>query len=102
MVEPLAAALLNSVLPTFKVSAVARAMKAHTRPSLTSNFFTPLPRQCKGKAKAVDLADNPTFFVLQCQEWSCCVATHTVCSGVSFSIDTKCQRLKVFQRENVF
>ncbi|TFK43766.1 hypothetical protein BDQ12DRAFT_675515 [Crucibulum laeve] len=89
MVEPFAAVIINSMLPgrqVFKkstsLSSIARVVTSTTRPSMVSNFFTPVPRTAKGKEKAVDYGDNVYAApVSQCQEWSCCVRHSIWCAG---------------------
>jgi hypothetical protein len=81
MVEPLAAVVLNSLLPScstlrysLALNPVARAMKYSSGMSLTPDFFTPKPRRVKGK-KAKDNLTLPCH-LSQSQEWSSCAKRH--------------------------
>lgn len=72
MVEPFAAGVLSSFLPRPKSSrALARVFKSSTKPSFTANFFTPAPRQTKGKEKEVDTFHLGHVLDSQAQAWSC-------------------------------
>jgi pentatricopeptide repeat-containing protein PET309 len=72
MVEPFAAGVFSSFLPRPKSSCtIARVLKSTTKPSLTANFFTPPPRQTKGKEKEVDTFHLGHVLDSQAQAWSC-------------------------------
>ena len=76
MVEPLAAVVLNSLLPSCStlryslfLQPVARASKGSPRMSFTPDFFTSQLRRGKGKEKAqINLT----------QEWSSCANKHSL------------------------
>ncbi|KAF8204749.1 hypothetical protein BJ912DRAFT_939212 [Pholiota molesta] len=70
MAEPFAAGVLNSLLqPRVPLARVTRSQTAHS--TLAANFFTPLPRQTKQKARAANAppAVGHTH-ILECQAWA--------------------------------
>ncbi|KAG1755441.1 hypothetical protein EDB19DRAFT_1823036 [Suillus lakei] len=90
MIEPLAAAVVNSFLlrtPAGRVSAFRPSLEhmgRSTRRPLLRDFFTPTARQWKGKEKAVE-QDVEYAQCAECAEWllggthdSCCVMRHSV------------------------
>lgn len=90
MIEPLAAAVVNSFLlrtPAGRASALRPSldhMGRSIRRPLLRDFFTPTARQWKGKEKAVD-QDVDYAQCAECAEWllgvtheSCCVMRHSV------------------------
>lgn len=84
MVEPLAAVVLNSLLPScstlrysLSLKPVTKAMKHSPRMSLTPDFFTPQPRRVKGKEKVQNNLTLPCH-LSQCQEWSICAKRHSL------------------------
>ncbi|KAG2156308.1 hypothetical protein DEU56DRAFT_723661 [Suillus clintonianus] len=90
MIEPLAAAVVNSFLlrtPAGRASAFRPSLEHMGRPirrPLLRDFFTPTTRQWKGKEKAVE-QDVEYAQCAECAEWllggthdSCCVMRHSV------------------------
>lgn len=91
MIEPLAAAVVNSFLlrtPAGRAFASKPSLEHMGRPihrPLPRNFFTPTARQWKGKEKDVGLQDLEYAQCAECAEWllgtihdSCCVMRHSV------------------------
>ncbi|KAF9226702.1 hypothetical protein BS17DRAFT_775987 [Gyrodon lividus] len=88
MIEPLAAVIINGVLPRIplgRASILKSAFAAMARPSkrpFPQVFFTPIPRPCKGKGKATHLR---TVECTQCAISpaeppvnSCCITKHSL------------------------
>ncbi|KAF8897807.1 hypothetical protein BD779DRAFT_1465909 [Infundibulicybe gibba] len=86
MVEPFAAVVANSILSsrsTLRSSSsgisLGRAMKASSQYPLAPDFFTPVPRDLKGKAKAANATgDDSIDNLFQCQEWSSCTLLRSI------------------------
>ncbi|OAX44042.1 hypothetical protein K503DRAFT_579847 [Rhizopogon vinicolor AM-OR11-026] len=91
MIEPLAAAVVNSFLlrtPAGRTSTFKPVLEHMGRPirlPLPRDFFTPTARRWKGKEKAVGLQDLEYAQCAECTEWllgrthdSCCVMRHSV------------------------
>jgi hypothetical protein len=70
MAEPFAAGVLNSLLqPRVPLARVTRSKTAHS--TLAANFFTPLPRQTKQKARAANASPAVGHtHILECQAWA--------------------------------
>jgi pentatricopeptide repeat-containing protein PET309 len=97
MIEPLAAAVFNSFLPSrsttghFSLHAAARAASRPMRSDFPPKFFTPLPRRVKGKEKTQIIVREECS---QCTEWSivanderCCAMRHSIwCTSTSSQI----------------
>ncbi|KAG0709887.1 hypothetical protein DFH29DRAFT_20150 [Suillus ampliporus] len=91
MIEPLAAAVVNSFLlrtPAGRASAFRPSLEhmgRSVRRPLPRDFFSPTARQWKGKEKAVELQDVEYAQCAECAEWllgtthdSCCVMRHSI------------------------
>ncbi|KIM91205.1 hypothetical protein PILCRDRAFT_59320 [Piloderma croceum F 1598] len=88
MIEPLAAAVFNSFLPSrstaghFSLQAAARAASRPMRSGFPQKFFTPQPRRARGKEKSQIIVREECS---QCTEWSiyanderCCAMMHSI------------------------
>lgn len=109
MIEPLAAAVFNSFLPSrstaghfSSLQSAARVVSRPMRSGFPPNFFTPLPRRVKGKEKAglvvMDECGQCTEWLMTAKDERCCTMIHSAWCTSASSHSTHCSPLILFPR----